>query len=1045
MADHREVVFESEICKYLADHGWLYSPDDTGYDRERALFPGDVFAWLEETQESAYAKALRAAGSEAKFLDVLATALDKPLEHGGGTLNILRNGVQYIGGGRLKMAQFRPETSLNATTNELYAVMRVRVMRQVHFSTADKRSIDLVFFVNGLPVATVELKTDFTQSLDEAINQYRKNRNPMTNGRPEPLLSFGHRALVHFAASNDLAAMTTRLEGEKTHFLPFNMGHDSGAGNPPGADGRSATAYLWERVWEKHAWLNIIGRLMIVETKEEWDVATGTSVRRTSMLFPRFHQWEAVTNLVAAVREEGVGQRYLIEHSAGSGKTNTIAWTAHRLARLHVDDEKVFDSVIVVVDRTVLDGQLQEAIRQIDGSGKIVATISPEDVRKAGAKSKSGLLATALKNGELIIAVTVQTFPFALEELRADKGLKGKRFAVIADEAHSSQSGQISSKLKAVLTAEEVKEIEEGGSVDVEAILASEMTERAESKDISYFAFTATPKNKTLELFGRKGPDGKSVEFHLYSMRQAIEEGYILDVLRGYQSYDTALKIAGRAESGDGDELVEEAAAKKGVMRWVQLHPTNISQKVQIIVEHFHVNVAHLLEGKAKAMVVTDSRKAAVKYKKAIDAYIAKRAAKDASYNYRTLVAFSGAVNMSEDEEWASDWGPQPGKDVDFTEANLNPGSGSDLAAAFKGTTYTIMLVANKFQTGFDQPLLSAMYVDKKLSNVTAVQTLSRLNRTHRTAGGEQKRKTFVIDFWNKPEDIQEAFEPYFTNATLETETNPYIVIHLATKLAQAGIYMPEQVRDVAELWVTRKGNNALSAAISPAKNEFARRYAAAIEAEDKVTLNALDLFRKDIATYVRLYDFMSQIVDYGDPYMEMLSIFLRLLEKVIADTSWAAEVDLSDVVLVGVKHSKRAAVDISLTGDGELKGIGAAGTGARKEPKYVALQVVIDKMNDLFGAESFTASQVREFVQGLVQRLLDYPDLINQTKVNSKKQFMESQDFQAAVTEAVVENQEAHNTMADYFFSDGPAISAVIVALADAFYEAAIDQQTDI
>ncbi|WP_262391679.1 type I restriction endonuclease [Nocardiopsis sp. CNR-923] len=300
MADHNEGALEREICQRLEAHGWVYSANDHDggeYDRERALFPADLFAWLEETQKTAYAKALKAAGSQAKFLDVLTAALDKPLEHGGGTLNILRNGVQYIGGGRLKMAQFRPETSLNETTTAHYEAMRVRVVRQVHFSTADQRSIDLVFFVNGLPVATVELKTDFTQSLDEAINQYKQDRNPLTNGRPEPLLSFGHRALVHFAVSNDLAAMTTRLEGAKTHFLPFNTGFESGAGNPPGADGRSATAYLWERVWEKHAWLNIIGRLMIVQTQEEWDVTTGTSVRRTSLLFPRFHQWEAVTNL----------------------------------------------------------------------------------------------------------------------------------------------------------------------------------------------------------------------------------------------------------------------------------------------------------------------------------------------------------------------------------------------------------------------------------------------------------------------------------------------------------------------------------------------------------------------------------------------------------------------------------------------------------------------------------------------------------------------------------------------------------------------------
>nr|WSW43179.1 DEAD/DEAH box helicase family protein [Streptomyces sp. NBC_01001] len=1046
MADHNELVFETEICEYLRDHGWLYSKNDRDggeYDRERALFPADLFAWLEETQRPAYEKALKAAGSKAKFLDVLTAALDRPLEHGGGTLNILRNGVQYISGGRLKMAQFRPETSLNETTTAHYKAMRVRVVRQVHFSTANQRNIDLVFFVNGLPVATVELKTNFTQSLDEAVNQYKRDRNPLTNGRPEPLLSFGHRALVHFAVSNDLAAMTTKLEGGKTHFLPFNIGFDSGAGNSPGEDGRSSTAYLWERVWEKHAWLNIIGRLMIVQTKEEWDVSTGTSMRRTSMLFPRFHQWEAVTNIVEAVKEEGVGQRYLIEHSAGSGKTNTIAWTAHRLARLHVDDRKVFDSVIVVVDRTVLDSQLQDAIRQIDGTGKIVATIGPEDVRRVGAKSKSGLLAQALKNGELIIVVTLQTFPHALDEIRTDAGLKGKRFAVIADEAHSSQSGQISSKLKQVLTAEEVKEIEDGGEIDVESILASEMTERAESDNISYLAFTATPKNKTLELFGRKGPDGKPREFHLYSMKQAIEEGYILDVLKGYQSYDTALKIAGKAESGDGGE-VEEATARKGLMRWVQLHPTNISQKVQIIVEHFHVNVAYLLEGKAKAMVVTDSRKSAVKYKLAIDAYIARRRAEDASYNYRTLIAFSGGVTMPEGETWHSDWGPQPSEDDEFTETNMNPGAGADLAAAFKGDTYKIMLVANKFQTGFDQPLLSAMYVDKKLPGITAVQTLSRLNRTHRTVGGEQKRKTFVIDFANKPEDIKAAFEPYFKNAALETESDPYVVVHLAAKLAQAGIYTEDDVRKVAELWVTRKGNNALSAAIGPAQHDFRRRYARAIEEEDKVALNALDLFRKDVSTYVRLYDFMSQIVDYGDPYMEMLSIFLRLLEKVIAESAWAADVDLSDVVLVGVKHNKAIPVDISLVGDGQLKGISAAGTGTKKDPKYVALQVVIDKMNDLFGAESFAESQVREFVQGLVQRLLADRNLVDQTKANSKKQFVESQDFQAAVTEAVADNQDAHNTMADYFFTDGPAINSIIVALADAFYEAAVAQQAE-
>ncbi|UDY22453.1 type I restriction endonuclease subunit R [Nocardioides sp. Kera G14] len=1039
MADHNEVVFETEICEYLEANGWLYSKNDKGYDRERALFPEDVVAWLEATQPAAYEKALKAAGSQGKFLDVLTAALDRPLEHGGGTLNVLRNGVQYVGGGRLKMAQFRPENTLNETTVAQYAAMRVRVIRQVHFSTADQRSIDLVLFVNGIPVATAELKTDFTQSLDEATTQYRRDRNPLTNGKPEPLLSFGHRALVHFAVSNTLAAMTTKLEGEKTHFLPFNIGHDGGAGNPPAEDELSPTAYLWTRVWQKDAWLQIIGRLMIVQTKEEWDAATGRSERRTSMLFPRFHQWEAVTKIEQAVAAEGVGQRYLIEHSAGSGKTNTIAWTAHRLARLHVDNKKVFDSVVVVVDRAVLDGQLQDAVRQIDGGRKVVATISPEDVRKAGAKSKSGLLAQALTQGELIIAVTVQTFPHVLKELGDDASLAGKRFAVIADEAHSSQAGQTASRLKEVLSAGESEDEE----LDVEDILAAQMAERAESHNVSYFAFTATPKAKTIELFGRKGADGVPKQrFHLYSMKQAIEEGYILDVLRGYQTYDTALKIAGNATAAEGelDVEVDEKVAKKGLMRWVKLHPTNISQKVQIIVEHFHANVAHLLDGKAKAMVVTDSRKAAVKYKKAIDLYIAKRAAEDPSYSYGTLVAFSGSVSFGDDEIWSPEWGVKPDKDAEATEATLNPGASADLAAAFKGDTYKVMLVANKFQTGFDQPLLSAMYVDKRLSGVTAVQTLSRLNRTHRTATGERKVTTFVIDFANKPEDIQAAFEPYFAGASLETETDPYVVSHLMNKLDTVGIYDEADVRKVGLILVEHQGNNALAAVVSRGQEEFRRRWTHAIETGDKLAQDELELFRKDAGTYVRLYDFMSQVVNYGDPYMEMLAAYLRLLGQVIGEETWSSPVDLSNVELAGVRLQKNAEVDISLSGDADLKPPSGAGTGAKKEPKYVALREVIDEMNTLFGAEAFGDAQVAEFVNVLLGTLMGNEALRLQAKVNSRNQFRESADFKDAAIEAVADNQNAHNTMADYFFTDGPAIQRIMTKLADAYYEAALD-----
>lgn len=1048
MATHNEIEFEKEICEYLADRGWLYSKNDQGYDRQRALFPEDVFGWLQDTQPTAYAKAVKPTGDTAKqqaqLLDRIVAALDLPLDNGGGTLNVLRNGVRVIGAGLLSMATFKPETTLNAAENEKYAQMRVRVMRQVHFSTADQRSIDLVLFVNGLPVATIELKTDFTQSVDIAIEQYKKDRNPQTGGgKTHALLGFANRALVHFAVSNSEVWMTTRLAGNKTHFLPFNLGCDGGKGNPPaayveGEAGTSATSYLWERILEKDAWLQIVGKMMMIQTKTDHDPITGEAKKSTTLLFPRFHQWEVVTSLTAAVVDEGPGQRYLIQHSAGSGKTNSIAWTASRLARLQaeaVDGSwgKVFDKVIIVVDRTVLDGQLQDAIRKIDGQKDIVAAINEDDVRKAGAKSKSDLLAKSLLNqSSHIIAVTIQTFPFAMEAIRANKGLKGKTFAVIADEAHSSQSGQIASKLKAVLTAEEIKEVEDGGEIDVEAVLASETAERAESKNISYFAFTATPKAKTLELFGRPGADGKPAPFHVYSMKQAIEEQFILDVLRGYQTYDTAFKIAQNSkETSSTATEVDQSAATKGLMRWVKLHPTNIASKVQIVVEHFHDNVVHLLDGHAKAMVVTDSRKAAVRYKKAIDAYIAKRLAEDPTYDYRTLVAFSGSVDDA-------DTGPDP-----FTESSMNPGV-FDIAKAFDRPEYKVLLVANKFQTGFDQPLLTAMYVDKQLSGVAAVQTLSRLNRTYRAPSGERKEKTFVLDFVNKAEDIKTAFEPYYQNAYLETSTDPYVVVNLASKLAQSDLYTEAQVRKAAEYFLLGKGHhNALMAEIAPAKHEFEVRYKAALDQNDKASRDELDLFRKDVGTYVRLYDFMSQIIDYGDTYLEMLSIYLRLLERVISERAWAADIDLTDVLLQGVKQVKGEQVDISLGESAGLKGATGAGSATKKDPKMVALQEVIDRLNDLFGDGEFADSDNRSFVETLLRRLLQLDTVQQQIKVNTPKQFEESPDLTDLILGAIADTQGEQNKRADYFFGTGVEVEGLIKSIKTTLYKWGVEETT--
>jgi type I restriction enzyme R subunit len=1023
VAQHNEKPFETEICKHLADGGYFYSDQSSGYDKARALFPEDVLGWLGETQPDELAKVVKAgSANEAKqreqLLDRLVKVLDTPMDAGGGTLNVLRNGFKHVSA-RFDMCQFKPETTLNPATIERYGKVRVRVVRQVYFSTADGRSVDLVLFINGLPFGTLELKTDFTQSVQEAIDQYKKDRHPKhpVTKHEEPLLGFGNRALVHFAVSNDEVWMTTRLNGEQTHFLPFNLGRDGGAGNPLNVSG-SPTSYLWERVLQRDSLLDIAGKFMHVEVAQRRDPITGKVTRSTTLLFPRLHQWGVVHALADAARAEGPGHRYLVQHSAGSGKTNSIAWTAHRLARLHnAANEKVFDSVIVVTDRTVLDAQLQEAIRQIDGNTGVVLAVDRDEAARAGATSKSDLLAKALTDGKLIIVVTIQTFPFALDAIRKTKGLKDKTFAVIADEAHSSQTGATANKLKEVLSAEELSDLEDGGEIDTEALLAAEMTARAASENISYFAFTATPKSKTLELFGTPDGDGKPRPFHLYTMKQAIEEGYILDVLPGYHDFDTAFQIAKNASSGKlkpagpgeevqaDDKLVDQAAATKGLMRWVKLHPTNIGQKVQIIVEHFRVNVEYLLDGHAKAMVVTDSRKAAVRYKHAIDEYIAKKGYSEIG----TLVAFSGDVEDTET-------GPGP-----FNEKTMNPGlNGRDLRTAFATEDFKVMLVANKFQTGFDQPLLVAMYVDKQLSGVTAVQTLSRLNRTYRAPSGEVKQDTFVLDFVNKPEEIKAAFEPYYTDAFLETATDPNLVHDLAAKLDQAAIYTDGEIDAAVTAWIKGTGNNALKAALGPAQQRFKDRYVAALQSADKAELDALDVFRKDVGSFIRLYDFMSQIIDYGDTNLEKRSIYLRLLERLIRPETYTAEVDLSGVVLTNVKQVDKGKTDISLGARTGLKGATAAGSATKRDPKLVAFQEIIERLNELFGDEDFTTALKESFLETLLRALLDDNTLVTQAQANSKTQFLESPDLNDAVVGAVLSNQTSHNKMAEYFFGEG-------------------------
>ncbi|MCS6577353.1 type I restriction endonuclease subunit R [Curtobacterium poinsettiae] len=948
--------------------------------------------------------------SRDQFLDRLVKALDAPLESGGGTLNVLRKGFKRTPG-KFSMCEFKPVTTLNKATLKRYGKVRLRVMRQIHYSKQrPAESIDLVFFVNGLPVATVELKTDTTQTVEDAKKQYRDDR-PV---KGEPLMAFGSRALVHFAMSNDEVYMTTKLAGPETFFLPFNMGRDGGAGNPV-LPGKSSTSYMWERVWDRDAWLNVIGKFLHVEIRDDIDPITGAKSKKTTLLFPRFHQWELVTNLLATVKAEGPGHRYLGQHSAGSGKTNSISWTAHGLATLHDDNnEKIFDSVIVVTDRTVLDDQLQTAVKQIEGTDGTVGKINIDEAHKAGATSKSGLLAKELMSGRLIIIVTMQTFPFAMAEIAKNKGLAGKKFAIVADEAHSSQTGRTSQQLRKVLTAEEEADLKDAGEIDTEALLAAEMEERAESPNLSYFAFTATPKQKTMELFGRKDANGVLRPFHTYTMRQAIEEGFILDVLKNYTTYDTAFRIAEKAKAAATGKaklsevkVVDEAEATKGLMKWVSLHPTNIAQKVQIIVEHYRTNVRHLLDGHAKAMVVTSSREHAVRYKEAIDAYIKKRAYNDIA----TLVAFSGSVEV--------DGVAFPGVEPPYTETNLNPFlKGRSLPKAFATDQFQIMLVANKFQTGFDQPLLCAMYVDKRLSGVTTVQTLSRLNRIY-PAGG--KDTTYVLDFVNDPDEILEDFKQYYETATIEGETDPDLVHDLQTKLDHVGIYTAAEVDAFAEAYVGGKGNSAIQAPLKAAKDRFNDRYDAALAANDKAKVDELESFRKDVGSFVRLYDFLSQIVNYQDTDLEKRSLYLRFLARQITAKNRNQEVDFSTVELTHIKQSRTADLTLDLdTGEAKaLKPITATGSGIKHDPRMVRLQEVLAKVNDLFSGEDFTPAEQESWVEGVVTVLMSDDTIQTQASNNSKKQFMESPDLNDAVVEAVLGNQTSHNKMADIFFTD--------------------------
>jgi type I restriction enzyme R subunit len=1018
---HLESVLETEIAEHLAANGWLYSPTDAGYDRMLALFPEDVLGWFEDTQPAEYAKVVRPSDSQlrqeaakALLLKRLAKALDNdPFKHGG-TLEVLRGGFSLVpptgGTVKVRMAQFRPATSINPDTLQDYSKMRLRVMRQVRYSAKHPhKALDLVLFVNGLPVATVELKTDFTQELSNATQQYQFDRNPAG----EPLFAYGRRALVHFAVSNSEVAMTTRLDGPKTRFLPFNQGNDQGKGNPLNPNG-SASSYFWEQILQRDTWLRIIGSFLHTQVETEVDHDTGKKTRVEKILFPRYHQWRAVTRLVEDARAEGSGQRYLIQHSAGSGKTNSIAWLAHQLSQLHDEaNAKVFDTVVVVTDRTVLDKQLQDAIAQFERHAGVVKSIT-----RADGESKSKELAAALTGGKQIVIVTIQTFEALIKLISTEKELQGRRFAVIADEAHSSQTGSTAGALTKVLSPDELAAVAEGAPVDAEAYLQWAMEVTAHAPNISYFAFTATPKAKTLELFGRIPEGGELPEpFDLYSMQQAIEEEFILDVLTNYTPYKVAWQLQHPGQDYDAPGEVDESTAVKALVRFVRLHPTNISQKVKIVVDHFRTFVQPLLDGKAKAMVVTGSRKEAVRWKKYLDAYLADGHIQDV----KALVAFSGTVDDPEDVGEG------------LTEKTQNPGVWtSDLAEAFKPAVYNVMIVAEKFQTGFDQPRLVAMYVDKKLGGVQAVQTLSRLNRTH-----PGKDKTFVLDFVNEPDAILEAFLPYYRKATLTATTDPNLVYDLKSKLDSAGIYDWSEVEQAfdAALAGGVEANSALHAATEPAVKRFTKRWQEAFIHDDRSVMDELKLFKSDAAGFVKFFDFISQARNLEDTDLPRLHFFLRRTLPRLSTATIEEPVDISQVKLTGYTIAKGDSVQLTLAEGPGLDPITAIGSGTIHEKHRSALEEIIAKLNERFG-DKYGPGVVAGTMSSIVVNLAHDETLANQARVNTAQQFSESPALPKAFIDAVMGVRDQTPQLVHDLFNDPDLYEELSKALPAMLYE---------
>ena len=1022
MKQTTEKAFESYVEQMLLAKGWQQG-SVSEWDKEKAFFPKQIFAFISATQPQLWEAMHGQHGMQLESM-VLSTLVKELAIKG--SLSVLRHGFKFYGK-TFRLATFKPAHGLNDEVMAQYQANHLTITRQVPCHPGDHSTVDLVFAVNGLPVATCELKNPWTgQSWRHAVRQYQEDRNPRA-----PLFTFKERALVHFAADPDEVHMSTRLAGTKTFFLPFNRGSQPGgvqcgAGNPQHPSGYRS-GYFWEGILERESFLDILGHFVFVEKKEEKveDGKGGSRIRaRETVIFPRYHQLDATRKLIAAARAEGPGQNYLIQHSAGSGKTNSISWLSHRLASLHDEhDHKVFDCVIVITDRQVLDRQLQDAIYQIEHAQGVVKAIDQD----------SKQLASALIDGTKIVVTTLQKFPFVLRGLLHAAGAENldspdedakaqakaweaeigkRRYAVIVDEAHSSQTGETARELKAILGTS-TGDTNDDEEADWEDRLNQVMASRGRQPNLSFFAYTATPKGKTLELFGRTGPGGKPEPFHLYSMRQAIEERFILDVLQNYTTYATYFRLVKAVEE---DPNLPKKKAARALSKFLVLHPTNIAQKIEVIVEHFRGHVRTHLGGRAKAMVVTSSRLQAVKYMEAFQRYISEKGYTD----IRPLVAFSGTVrDPATGQEYT-----EPGMNLDVV--NGKPISEKQLPERFSSPDYQVLLVANKYQTGFDQPLLMAMYVDKRLDGVQAVQTLSRLNRM--VPG---KETPFVLDFVNEAEDIYRAFKPYFDATSLQESSDPALLEQLKHALDGFQVYHWSEVEAFARIFyrAPAKQNPAdhahLQRHLQPAVDRFKTM-------EDEEQRGE---FRDKLSGYVKVYSFLSQIIPYADPDLEMLYSFGRFLLPHLPMDRETGTVKLGDEVGLQYYRLQRVfsgAIELR-EGEGEygVKSPTDVGTGKAKEEK-APLSEIIEVLNDRFGT-NFTEED-RLFFEQIKEKAVGTPEVVRLRRANPFDKFQLG--LRQMLEDLMIQRMNENDKIVSRYMDDKAFEDAAFAVLSKAIYE---------